>query len=71
MKKVHEPYDDFKGWLRSNRLTYSDLAVLLGLNEATISLKINGQSDFSLSEIQRIKNTYNLKSDIFFTSTVA
>lgn len=71
MSRVHEPYDKFKGWLRSNRMTYADLAELLGLSEATISLKINGQSDFLLCEIQKIMATYDLQSDIFFTSNVA
>lgn len=71
MSRVHEPYDKFKGWLRSKRMTYADLAELLGLSEATISLKINGQSDFLLCEIQKIMATYDLQSDIFFTSNVA
>ncbi len=70
-KSIHEPYSRFKGWLREHNLTYSDIALFLGLNEATVSLKINGQSDFLLSEIQALKNKYNLNSDIFFTEDVA
>lgn len=70
-KMVHEPYTRFKGWLREHGLTYSDIALFLGLNEATVSLKINGQSDFLLSEIQALKDKYNLNSDIFFTENVA
>lgn len=71
MKKLHAPYFKFKGWLRENGLTYADLAFDLGLSEATISLKINGQSDFYLSEIRLIKKKYHLESDIFFTNDVA
>ncbi len=72
MKKIiHAPYSRFKGWLREKGLTYADLAVLLGLNETTVSLKVNGQSDFYLSEVQIIRKKYNLKSDIFFTDCVA
>ena len=72
MKKlIHAPYSKFKGWLRSNGLTYADLALVLGLNETTISLKMNGQSDFFLSEIKIIKKRYRLDSDIFFTDDVA
>lgn len=68
---IHEPYDLFKGWLRSKKITYMMLAELLGLNVATVSAKINGQSDFSLSEIQIIKRKYNLEDSIFFTDGVA
>lgn len=71
MGKVHAPYDRFKGWLRSNRMTYADLANLLGLSESAVSLKINGQSDFLLCEIQKIMYVYDLQSDIFFTNSVA
>ena len=70
-KKIHEPYDSFKGWLRGNGVVYADIARLIGVNVATVSMKINGQSDFSLSEIQKIKDTYNLDSEIFFTDDVA
>ncbi len=68
---MHAPYSKFKGWLRENGLTYSDLANLLGLNESTVSFKINGQSDFYLSEIRVIKQKYHLTSDIFFADAVA
>lgn len=72
MKKIiHKPYARFKGWIRENGLTYADIATFLGLNEATVSLKINGQSDFSLSEVQALKSHYKLNSNIFFTDDVA
>lgn len=69
--RTHRPYLKFKGWLRENNLTYSDVAALLGINQATVALKINGYSDFLLSEIQALKNEYHLDSDIFFTNDVA
>ena len=71
MALIHKPYAKFKGWLRTNGLTYSDVAKLLGLSVATVSAKINGQSDFLLSEIQLIREKYNLKDDIFFDKDVA
>lgn len=71
MKMIHSPYARFKGWLRSNNLTYNDIANLLGLSTATVSAKINGKSDFLLSEIKAIREKYNLESDIFFTNDVA
>lgn len=71
MKQIHNPYAKFKGWLRSNGLTYNDIAALLGLSVATVSAKINGKSDFLLSEIQAIKKKYQLDDNIFFTEDVA
>ncbi len=68
---IHAPYNRFKGWLRENQITYLELSKLLGLNISTVSSKINGQSDFSLSEIQVLKVKYNLDSNIFFTNDVA
>lgn len=71
MKLIHRPYAKFKGWLRENGLTYKDVGDVLGLSIATVSAKINGQSDFLLAEIQTLKKHYNLESDIFFTEGVA
>ena len=71
MKKVHAPYSKFKGWLRTNGLTYKSVAELLGVSVATVSAKVNGNSDFLLSEIQVIKKHYKLDNDIFFTDIVA
>lgn len=68
---IHKPYKKFKGWLRENGLIYKDIADLLGLSVATVFAKINGQSDFLLSEVKIIKRTYNLKGDIFFEDDVA
>lgn len=65
MKRIHEPYAKFKGWLRSNGLTYKDIAELLGLSVTTVVAKINGASDFLLSEVRLIKTRYHLPDDIF------
>lgn len=69
--KIHKPYLRFKGWIRENGLTYSDIAEFLGITTTALSFKINGKSDFSLSEIQALKNKYNLDNNIFFTDDVA
>ncbi len=71
MKAVHNPYMRIKGWLRGKGLTYKDVADVLGISAATVSAKINGQSDFLLSEIEEIRKQYNLDRDIFFTDGVA
>ena len=71
MSLIHKPYAKFKGWLRSNDLTYKDVSEFLGLSIATVSAKINGKSDFLLSEIRALKKEYNLEDEIFFTNDVA
>ena len=68
---IHMPYAKFKGWLRENNMTYKDIANLIGNSVATVSAKINGQSDFSLAEINIIISRYDLDFSIFFTNNVA
>ncbi len=70
-QQTHKPYSKFKGWLRENNLTYADIADFLGINQTTVALKINGHSDFLLSEIQALKDEFSLDSNIFFTDDVA
>lgn len=64
-KAIHAPYDKFKGFLREKRLTYCDIANLLGLSVGTVSQKVNGNSDFYLNEMKIIKEAYNPEDDIF------
>lgn len=71
MKKIHAPYDKLKGWLRENRIVYKEIADLIGVSVPTVSAKINGDSDFFLSEVKLIKNRYKPTEDIFFISDVA
>lgn len=51
-------------------VTKEEIAVALGINIATLYRKINGESDFSLSELKALKKLFNLSKDdvdcIFF-----
>lgn len=67
-KLVHQPYMNFKGWLRSNSLTYEDIAELLNCTIGTVSQKVNGQSDFLLNEIEKIVSEYGANYNIFLPS---
>lgn len=69
--KVHKPYTKLKNWFRDNNIRYSEVAALIGRTETSVMQKINGYSDFLLSEVQMIKNHYKLNNDIFFTDDVA
>ena len=71
MKKVHKPYHRFKNWLRENKIPYRELSEFLGVTIPTISEKINGNSDFFLSEVQAIREKYKLPAEYFFTEDVA
>lgn len=62
----HEPYRKLKGALRERGITYSQLANTLKISETAVSHKINGKSDFYLSEVTKIENEYGIKVNIFF-----
>lgn len=64
-KRVHKPYNKFKGFIREHGITYEDIAKTLGITPGTVSMKVNGYSDFYLNEIAVIKNKYGAKDEIF------
>lgn len=70
-KKIHPPYNRFKIWLKDNNLTYSSIGNLLGITATSVMNKVNGKSDFLLSETQLIKSEYHISNDIFSTENVA
>ena len=61
----HAPYMKLKGKMRENNVVPNDLADLLNLSLTSVTQKINGQSDFFLSEATKIVNNYNWDYDIF------
>ncbi len=71
MKKVHKPYHKFKNWLRENRIPYREIAEFLGVTIPTIAAKINGGSDFYLSEVQALRKKYDLSAEFFSADVVA
>ena len=64
-RKLHEPYNKLKGFMRENDVTINDLSLLLGISPATVCLKINGESDFYLREGNKIIEAYGGSYDIF------
>lgn len=70
-EKIHFPYNRFKVWLKDNELTYADIAAILGITATSVMYKINGQSDFLLSEVKLIAKKYGIKYSIFFGDYVA
>lgn len=64
-KSRHPPYTRFKGFLTERGITYRDIADLLGISTTAVGAKVNGKSDFSLSEAQIIKRKYKPEREIF------
>ena len=53
--KLHEPYNKLKGALRERGMTYDDISQMLGISKATLCRKINGESDFYVSEADKLE----------------
>lgn len=70
-KRVHAPYVTLKRALAGAGVTYRMVAELIGVSETTVQLKINGYSDFYISEQRKICQKWNINPDIFFEDDVA
>lgn len=71
MEKKHAPYNTLKLALAGKGLTYKDVASSIGVTPTTLMLKINGESDFYLTEQRTICDTFGLDPAIFFADYVA
>ena len=65
-KLIHPPYERLKRCLKEQRITYEQVGELLGITATTVSLKMNGQSDFYWNEGEKMKQAYGLRKDVFF-----
>lgn len=71
MKKKHAPYVKLKHLLASRGITYKDAARVINTTESTVMCKINGGSDFTVSEMMALCATFGIDVSIFFTDNVA
>lgn len=55
----------FKAWLVVNNVTQTELAKVLGLTLQAVNSKVNGKTDFTLKQIKKICETYDVSADIF------
>lgn len=69
--RKHAPYIAFKHAIAGKGLTYKDVAKVIDVTETTLMLKINGSSDFYLSEIRAICGAFGFDSSLFFDPVVA
>ena len=65
MKTVKEKLQLLRIKMKENNIIANDLAHLLNISSTAVLQKINGQSDFFLSEATKIVNEYNWKYEIF------
>ncbi len=70
-KRCHPPYTTLKRTLAAMGLTYKDVADVIGVTPSTVQLKINGQSDFYISEQMEICEAFGIEAGIFFADLVA
>ncbi len=70
-KQHHTPYIAFKLAIAGRGLTLRDVAATIGVTESTLSQKINGASDFFLSEVRTICETFGFDKALFFADGVA
>lgn len=61
----HEPYNKVKGKIREKGMTYQDVAEKLGLSLVSVSDKINGKSDFLVSEAVQVAKMLSTDIHIF------
>ncbi|HBT65637.1 MAG TPA: transcriptional regulator [Ruminococcaceae bacterium] len=66
MKKLkHKPYTQFKSMLHERKIGYGELSNLLGVSVSAVGRKVNGRSDFLISEIARIEMAYRIPKSVF------
>lgn len=61
----HEPYNKVKGKMREMGMTYQDVAEKLGMSRVSLGDKINGKSDFLVSEAVALANILSTEINIF------
>ena len=69
--RKHQPYTALKLALAGKGLTYKEVAAVIGVTVTTLMLKINGESDFYLSEQRLICETFGIDPAVFFADKVA
>lgn len=56
---------DFKGWLVTNGIKQQEIANLLGLSLTIVNAKLNGKSEFTVSQVRILCRHYKLDANIF------
>lgn len=65
-QRLHKPYETFKRTLSIMGLRYEDVAKAIGSTAATVQLKVDGYSDFYISEQRAISEQFGIGAEVFF-----
>ena len=67
-KRKRTPYTKFSLFLREHNIPQSEIAELLNKGVAAVNQNINGTGgDFTVSEVVKICNKYEISTEIFLT----
>lgn len=58
-------YPKLKGYLKEKGIKQKTIAIVLGIKLNAFNNKLNGRSDFTMSEVKTLCEYLEIKSDIF------
>lgn len=65
------PYFKFRAFLDEQGIQQIEVANILGITKSTMNKKINGTGgDFSLPEVRKICEVYNISADEYFINNM-
>lgn len=65
-KRFHPPYYKFMGFLKENNISLQEISdALSGQTVQTISMKNHGWADYSMTEINKICDSFGVDIEIF------
>lgn len=62
---THETYRKLKGYMVENGITVKDFAEVLNLQSPAIYARINGKTDFTLTEVRKLQFVFGMDISVF------
>jgi antitoxin component HigA of HigAB toxin-antitoxin module len=56
----------FKAYITENGIRQSEIAEVLGITKANANLKINGKQAWTLEQVKKLCQRYNISADKYF-----
>ncbi len=61
---------NFKAWLARNNITQTEIAKYLGISRTEMANKLYGRSHFTIPQIKKLKEKYDISTDIFLADVL-
>lgn len=61
----HEVYRKLKGYMVENGITVKDFAEVLNVKRSAIYARINGKTDFTLTEVRKLQFVFGMDISVF------